>query len=370
MQPLPAWASVLAISVVTAAACGSDAGSGAEANSDGDESTGDPGAPTPGAPDELCPGSLDPARVYVWRTSTAVQSDTALIFPLDAPEQACAYEVRGGDPFVAVMGGGLRAIGIGADHEGAVFETPQRWLVKSSTSRWHVDSANAEDSVEVASLSCPIGADGWYSARQRVDGDVAFFCADGIGGQWLYDRPGDDTPVEVADWSVSMYSAPFVTPLPGDRWLLESSAQDGIGIEVLQGDGQRIPVVAQGDLPRFVPITGRMTEEGALVVGYVYHDDGSSTVELCELVGEQLTSIAVYEHGMEVEWPFFDDPPGDGRFRPALGADGTLAAVIDVYAAGDSVRQAVWMGPDTALVVAAEGDVIDDENTLLGVFSQ
>jgi hypothetical protein len=311
-----------------------------------DESSGDPGEPTPGAPDENCPGPLDPARVYVVATTGEVQSGIGLIFPVDAPDQVCAYQfAEGRDHFVGVDGG-LR--GITWSDGGSVIELPQRWLRIRETTKWYLEHGG--ESLEVAALGCPIGAKGSFDTRQRIDGDVGFLCADGIGGEWVYDRPMDDTPIDVA----ASGGALLVAPLPLDRWLIVGSSDDGIGLAVLQGDGQRIDVVADTDIVAIGSIGARMTESGALVAGFGRRTDGSTTVELYELLGEQLTSIAVYEHGSDIAW--FDTTPGNAVLQTALGADGTLAAVVEAVVELELTRRAVWLRPNTLPVIAAEGD--------------
>ena len=339
------------------AGCGSDGNSTATSGSGGEETTS--GEPTPGAPDESCPGQLDPARVYLAVRIGSTSSTTMLVYPVDEPELACAY--RAGQPgqhlFIAVDGA-VRFLRYG--DAGEIVEYPQRWLELRTKGtggiagdEWGVPVVHENAAQTVETLGCAIGSMGSFFVRQRYDGDVGFYCADGIGGSWVYDRPGDVTLLEVNE----TIGHQLVAPLPGDRWLVPSGTTEGIGLRVLQGDAQQIDVVAGDDITRVTPITARATEAGALLVGYVDHADGSTGVELTELVGEQLASVARYEHGAEIDWPFYNDENFDSVvvFRPALGADGTLAAVVEIADPG-SVQQVVWMRPDTAPMVLAQLD--------------
>jgi hypothetical protein len=197
--------------------------------------------------------------------------------------------------------------------------------------------------------------------RQRHDGELGFFCDDGIGGTWVYDRPGDDTPLAL--------DVLLVAPLPYDQWLVTSEDQGRTTLAVLQGDGQQIPVTLEPGVEGITPVAARSTVQGALVAGIVH--DGIGRLQLLEIHGGAAKSIAVYEHaGFIAASPrgLLDDnvyPP----HRPALGADGTLG-YIDLDAIPSPL--AMWLRPDTEPAVAAEIGELDTYEVIaiLDVLSQ
>ncbi|HWB80079.1 MAG TPA: hypothetical protein VG755_34175 [Nannocystaceae bacterium] len=313
------------------------------------------GEPTPGAPDEDCPGQLDAARVYLAVRVGYANSTTMLVYPVDEPELACAY--RSGQPgqhlFVGAADGGVQFLRYG--EAGEIAEYPQWWMEPSSKGGgdvWEVPVIHENVVFVAETLGCPIGSMGSFFVRQRHDGDIGFHCADGIGGTWVYDRPGDETPLEVDE----AIGHELVAPLPGDRWLLSTDTMEDVGLRVLQGDGQQIDIAASDGIQHVSVVVARATETGALVVGYVDRGEGSSALELVELVGEQLTAIAPYEHDMQIPFTEYnrDNAGSEPAFRSALGADGTLAAIIDDHTTMAPVRRAVWMRPDTPPVTVAE----------------